>query len=99
MKLRIKEFRKGRGLTQQQLGEAVGLSKPFVSQLERGEREPSAQSLQAFADYFGVKIADLFQTGEAEDIAALAEVHAQLSPTARAQLLQIAVTLLGEPGK
>jgi transcriptional regulator with XRE-family HTH domain len=97
MRLRIKELRQKRGLTQQQLGEAAGLSKPFVSQLENGRREPSAQTLEALADYLGVKVVDLFEGGGAEGLAGLAEIHGRLSPRGREQLFRIALTLLDDP--
>lgn len=98
MRLRVRELRKERGLTLQQLAEAVGLSKPFLSQLETGSREPGPQTLQALADYFRVGVPDLFD-GEAEaaDLGELATLHERMTPQQRATLLRMALALLDDP--
>ena len=46
----IKTWRKYRGLRQQQLAEAAGISKPYLSQIEAGKRTGSAAVLRALAD-------------------------------------------------
>jgi transcriptional regulator with XRE-family HTH domain len=102
MKLRIRELREEAGLTQQQLGDAAGLSKPFVSQLETGRRQPSSQTIRALADYFGrrlgTNLTDLFDVGdEKAEFAALVAVHDRLPPEKRDLLLQLAVALLDDP--
>lgn len=47
-------LRKGKGLTQQELSKILGLSSSSVSMYERGEREPSFETLEALADFFNV---------------------------------------------
>lgn len=51
---RIKELRKKQGLTQQRLGELVGVKKSSISQWENGEHAPSGDNLVALAKVFGV---------------------------------------------
>ncbi|MDX7693595.1 S24 family peptidase [Aeromonas caviae] len=51
---RIKELRKKHGLTQQKLGELVGVNKASISQWEQGEYAPSGDNLVALAKAFGV---------------------------------------------
>lgn len=51
---RIKELRKKQGLTQQRLGELVGVKKSSISQWESGEHAPSGDNLVALAKVFGV---------------------------------------------
>lgn len=51
---RIKELRKKQGLTQQRLGELVGVKKSSISQWENGEHAPSGDNLVALAKAFGV---------------------------------------------
>ncbi|WP_290437967.1 LexA family protein [Aeromonas caviae] len=51
---RIKELRKEHGLTQQKLGELVGVKKSSISQWESGEHAPSGDNLVALARVFGV---------------------------------------------
>ena len=45
----IKVWREFRGLTQQQLADAAGISKPYLSQIETGKRKGSADILSALA--------------------------------------------------
>lgn len=45
----LREWRKHRGLTQDQLAERASLSKPFISQLERGERQYTQEVLERLA--------------------------------------------------
>lgn len=47
-------LRKGKGLTQQELSKILGLSSSSVSMYERGEREPSFETLESLADFFNV---------------------------------------------
>ena len=50
----IKRLRKSRGLTQQALGDKIGLSKAVVSKYENGMAYPSFDVLIRIAQFFGV---------------------------------------------
>ncbi len=50
----LKSLRASRGMTQEALAEAVGVSKSTISMYERGRREPDFQTLDALANVFGV---------------------------------------------
>lgn len=50
----LKEMRRERGLTQQALADALGISKSSVNMYEHGSREPNFVMLSAFADFFQV---------------------------------------------
>lgn len=65
---RIAELRKERGLTQEQLGQLVGVSAQAVSKWEKGGA-PDVELLPALADRLGVTIGALFgrEEGEAVD--------------------------------
>lgn len=52
--VRLKRLREQRRMNRKALGECCGLSKNIIGKYERGEREPSASSLVAIADFFGV---------------------------------------------
>jgi transcriptional regulator with XRE-family HTH domain len=57
---RIQALRNARDLTQQELGDRVGLSQKYVSELERGQRSPSWETLLALAHKgFEIKLASL----------------------------------------
>lgn len=55
----IRVWRKYRGLTQQQLGEAVGISKPYLSQIESGKRTGTAEVLTAIANALNLTLDDI----------------------------------------
>lgn len=55
----LREWRKHRRLTQQQLADLARLSKPFISQLESGERQYTEETLGKLAAALGVEIPDL----------------------------------------
>lgn len=52
-------LRESRGLSRRELAEASGLSYPYVSQIENGDREPSIKALAALAGALGVELAEL----------------------------------------
>ena len=56
---RLKVWREHRGLTQQALADRAGISKPYLSQLEAGKRQPSLAVLRALAAALGVEIEDI----------------------------------------
>ena len=51
---RIRELRVARSMNQEQLADALGLTKQAVSQYERGVRKPSVPVLEALCDFFNV---------------------------------------------
>ncbi|MFZ4908213.1 helix-turn-helix domain-containing protein [Enterococcus thailandicus] len=51
---RLKELRKNKRLTQQELGDIIHVSKVSISGYERGERSPDRETLTALADFFEV---------------------------------------------
>lgn len=57
---RLRQLRRERGLTQEQLAEASDLSVDFISLLERGVNAPSFETLEALATILGVPVSDLF---------------------------------------
>jgi transcriptional regulator with XRE-family HTH domain len=57
---RLRSARKGRGLTLDDVAQAAGLTKGFVSRLERDDVSPSVASLVAVCDALGLRVGDLF---------------------------------------
>lgn len=51
---RLKELRTKRKITQQQLGDAIHVSKVSISGYENNNRTPDTETLQLIADYFNV---------------------------------------------
>ncbi|MDE6385281.1 MAG: XRE family transcriptional regulator [Eubacterium sp.] len=55
----LKALRNERHITQQQLADALGLSRSTIGMYEKGEREPDFETSEAIADYFNVRLDDL----------------------------------------
>ena len=66
---KLQEFRKNRGLTQEELAEALYVSRTAVSKWESGRGYPSIDSLKAIAKYFSVTIDELLSSDEILNIA------------------------------
>lgn len=52
-------FRVAKGLSQAQLGEALGMDRGLVAYYERAARNPSLELVQKIADFFGVSVGEL----------------------------------------
>lgn len=56
----VRKLRKAKGLTLGDIAQAIGRSVSFVSQLERGNAEPSIQDLKGIANTLGVPLGWFF---------------------------------------
>lgn len=56
---KIKDLRKEKGLTQQELADKIGVTKLTILRWEKGDRVPKSDKAQKLADYFGVTVAYL----------------------------------------
>ena len=52
--LRLKELRKEKDITQEELAKQIQVSPSTIGMYETGRREPDFETLQKFADYFRV---------------------------------------------
>lgn len=57
----LKAQRTSRGMTQEQVAEAVGVSRQAVSKWENGTAEPSTSNLLALARFYGVDLNELLR--------------------------------------
>ena len=58
---RLRSLRVNFGLSQQKLADSIGnVSKSSINMYERGEREPSLETMEAFADFFNVDLDFLY---------------------------------------
>lgn len=71
----LRRLRRERGLTQQELADAAGMTQHTVSELELGRQEPRPSTLKKLARGLGVEVPELFGVEPGE------------SPKARAQRL------------
>ncbi|GIE99811.1 helix-turn-helix domain-containing protein [Paractinoplanes rishiriensis] len=58
---RLRSARQARGLTLQQVADATGLNKGFISRLERDEVSLSVASLVSICDVLGIRVGKLFE--------------------------------------
>lgn len=64
---RIQELRKHKKLTQECLAEMVGIDTPNLSNIERGKRFVSSDTLEKIVTALGVKESELFDFGHFND--------------------------------
>ena len=60
---RIKEVRELAGLQQKELAHMVGISAPYLHDLENNRRGAKPETIQRIADALGVKVEDLKKVG------------------------------------
>jgi transcriptional regulator with XRE-family HTH domain len=57
--LRLRELRKKRRLSQEELAKGLGITRGAVGLYEQGRREPDFETLESIADFFNVDIGTL----------------------------------------
>jgi len=66
MKNRIEAIRKERGILQDEMAKAMGVSRQTISSLENGRYNPSIMLAYKIAKYFGMSIEEVFIFEEEE---------------------------------
>ena len=62
----LKKLRNGKGISQDALGEALGISRQSVSKWEQGNSTPDIDNIGKLAEFYGVSI-DSIVKGEADE--------------------------------
>lgn len=57
----LKRLRKSRDMNLDEVGEKVGVSGVFISNIERGKRVPSDNLIEKLADVYGIEELDLYE--------------------------------------
>jgi putative transcriptional regulator len=60
IRLRLKEERKKRKLTQKELAQKLGISEVWVKKIENGVNDPGRKLMFKFEEFFGVSHRELF---------------------------------------
>lgn len=66
MKNRLEELRNQRGVKQEELAQALSVSRQTISSLENGRYNPSIQLAIRLARYFGLAVEEIFIYEEEE---------------------------------
>jgi transcriptional regulator with XRE-family HTH domain len=92
----IRHQREVQDLTMRQLADLVGISNPYLSQIERGLREPSERVLEAIADNLEMSAETLkrhrrAEADDGEEPAVVAAIRAdkELSASQRRALIEV----------
>ena len=92
---RIKDLRKLRGYTQEQLAEIIDINPKYLSSVERGEENPTLDLFLRLVQGLEVELLDLFRfVHEETNPKALRKSLDQLLSSANVEQLQIAYKLL-----
>lgn len=95
---RIKMLRQQHGMSQQTLGEMLGVSAVSVGKWERGQSQPDIGTLTRLADIFGTSIDDLcgHETSEPEEgtnISVMTRAFRQLTPDEQEKYIAVGKAL------
>lgn len=84
----IKEWRKHRGLNQEQLAERMGVTQSFVSKIENGKQSPDLAFIEMAAEVLRCEPADLIMRDPTAP-ESIWSIWDQLKPEQRTQLVAI----------
>ena len=93
----VKEWRKYRGLTQEQLAERVGWSVSNISQLEQARQGYSQEGLEALAEALNCDPGQLLTVDPTKD-EAIWSIWELAKPADRKKIVDIARTITGKTG-
>lgn len=96
----IKEQREKSSLSIRKLAEITGVSNPYLSQIERGVRKPSAEILRSIADALSIRTETLYEKAglldeqEGPEVLAAIDGDAQLTTSQKQALKEIYVSFV-----
>lgn len=82
---RLHAIRKARGLTLDELSERSGISKSMLSQIERGQANPTFGTLWNITQSLGLELAELVNGAGGRRAATIERLAADLTPTIRSK--------------
>lgn len=90
----FREWRKHRGLTQEQLAERIGIARSYLTKIERGDRRYDQYFLEAAADALRCDPGDLI-TRNPLDPEGIWSIWDQLKPSERIQAVAVLKAIRG----
>ncbi len=73
---RLRSIREAKGMTIYKLSQETGITHNHISDLERGVRKPSVETLRRLVVPLGITLSELFSNGE--EVSYLSETEVQL---------------------
>lgn len=92
--LRIKELRKSRGLSQEQLAEKADINAKYLSRMERGTENPTLDMLIKLSHALDVEMWEMFDFGHVLSHKELKETFQNLAKTADESTLRLALKVI-----
>jgi transcriptional regulator with XRE-family HTH domain len=62
---RVRELRRARGMSQEELAFKAGVHRTYLGGIERGERNPALKNIAAIAKALSLTLSELFQFNKA----------------------------------
>lgn len=90
----LRQWRKHRGLTQEQLAERIGIARSYLTKIERGTRRYDQPFLEAAADALRCEPADLIMRDPTES-ETIWSIWEGLSPIERVQAIAVIRAIKG----
>ncbi len=99
----IRQQRERSAMSLRKLAEAAGVSNPYLSQIERGLRKPSAEILKSIARALSIRAEALYEragllegVGEMVSVKEAIDSDTALTPSQKQALMQIYVSFISE---
>ena len=87
--INVTVFRARKRLSQTELAELVGISRPTISRIERGEGDPTLDVLERIAAAFNIGIPDLFISESGDEFSSNAELERRASQSRRGESVDV----------
>lgn len=91
---RIKELRRARELSQEELSEKVGISSKYLSSIERGKENPTLDTFIGLAKALDIEILELFSYSPEKSPKELRDLIVGLLKTGNTERLELAARIL-----
>jgi transcriptional regulator with XRE-family HTH domain len=78
---KLKQYRKIRSLTQEELAEEIGVTADYISSIEQGRRKISTDNLMRVCECLCVNVADMLPVKERDDAGVRADWIAEINGT------------------
>lgn len=93
---RLRELRKQKKLSQEELAKQLNVSRSSIGMFEQGRRKPDFEMQEVFADYFNVNMDYLFGREDDPDIALVVEMMKTMSKKQKSHLIKYADLIMQE---